>query len=72
MAFFGNLGVKLRGCLCEVPRYASTQLKSCKFSFVVRIGVLESEDAETFYANSIPVAYEVPVRRYIYYSEAVK
>jgi hypothetical protein len=26
MALFGNLGVKLRGCLCGVPRYASAQL----------------------------------------------
>jgi hypothetical protein len=28
MALFGNLGVKLRGCLCDVPRYASF-LKTC-------------------------------------------
>jgi len=26
MALFRNLGVKLRGCLCDVPRYASAQL----------------------------------------------
>jgi hypothetical protein len=26
MALFGNLGVKLRGCLCGVPRYVSAQL----------------------------------------------
>jgi len=26
MALFGNLGVKLRGCLCDVPRYVSAQL----------------------------------------------
>ena len=25
MALFRNLGVKLRGCLCDVPRYASAQ-----------------------------------------------
>ena len=25
MALFHNLGVKLRGCLCDVPRYASAQ-----------------------------------------------
>ncbi len=25
MALFRNLGVKLRVCLCDVPRYASTQ-----------------------------------------------
>ena len=25
MAIFHNLGVKLRGCLCDVPRYASAQ-----------------------------------------------
>jgi len=25
MVFFHNLGVKLRGCLCGVPRYASAQ-----------------------------------------------
>ena len=26
MALFRNLGVKLRVCLCDVPRYASAQL----------------------------------------------
>ena len=38
MALFRNLGVKLRGCLCDVPRYASAQLlvfldlaKNCSF-----------------------------------------
>ena len=25
MALFRNLGVKLLGCLCDVPRYASAQ-----------------------------------------------
>ena len=25
MALFPDLGVKLRGCLCDVPRYASAQ-----------------------------------------------
>ena len=29
MALFPNLGVKLRGCLCDVPRYASAQPLVC-------------------------------------------
>ena len=38
MALFRNLGVKLRSCLCDVPRYASAQplvfldlAKNCSF-----------------------------------------
>jgi len=39
MAFFRNLGVNLRNCLCDVPRYASAQFLDFldlaeKFSFM--------------------------------------